>query len=470
MLFPTLDFGVFFLVVFVVGWAVRHYPESRKLFLVAASYFFYGYWDWRFCFLLAGNSAVNYATGLLIEATDDRRRRRWILGVGVALNLVTLGFFKYYGFFVESLNDVMFSVGLERELPFLEIVLPVGISFFTFQGISYIVDVNRGVIPASRSILNVFLYISFFPQLVAGPIVRAQVMMPQLERPPDPSRTMAAMGLLLIIVGLFKKVVVANYLATEIVDAVFFDPLAYGPVDLTLAIWGYAIQIYCDFSAYSDIAIGVAALLGYRFQKNFRQPYRAESIRELWRRWHISLSTWLRDYLYIPLGGSRVGPVRMRINLFLTMFLGGIWHGAAWTYIFWGTRHGLAMVVESWFDRGDRPRRRVLWRSALAVFFTFNFNCLSFIFFRSETLGMAFDYLGAFGNLGAEVMFATPLVLSLVFGGFAVHFLREDWLERVEARIRHLPPVMLGMLAGLAVVAIAAMGPEGVAPFIYFQF
>ena len=470
MLFPTLDFGVFFLAVFALSWALYRHAEGRKALLVAASYVFYGYWDWRFCFLLAASSLVNYAAGRLIGAAPTARQRKWILGIAVGLNLTSLGFFKYYGFFITSLDDLLHSLGLERDLPFLEIILPVGISFFTFQGISYVVDVHRGHIRASRSVLDVLLYISFFPQLVAGPIVRAATLLPQIERPADPGRILAGMGLLLILVGLFKKTVVANYLATEMVDMVFFDPGLYGPVDLLLGVYGYAIQIYCDFSAYSDIAIGVAALLGYRFDKNFDQPYRSESVRELWRRWHISLSTWLRDYLYIPLGGSRGGRLKTWRNMLITMVLGGVWHGAAWHFIVWGGLHGIALVAEQMVAGVRKATERPVWRRAIAVALTFNFTCLAYIFFRAESLDYAFAYLAAFGNLDAPVEFFTPFLVTLVALGFAAHFLPPDTLERVEAGFRRLPASAQGLAVGSGIVAIHAFGPDGMAPFIYFQF
>lgn len=471
MLFPTLDFGVFFLVVFAVSWALSAQLDLRKAFLVGASYFFYGYWDWRFCFLLLGSSLINYLAGRVIDRPGASPvLRKWVLRGAIVANLGSLGFFKYYEFFIASLNEMMWDLGLQRELPFLEIILPVGISFFTFQGISYVVDVYRRDIAASRSLLDVMLYISFFPQLVAGPIVRAQTLLPQIEARPDPSRILASYGVMLVVLGLFKKVIVANYLATEMVDLAFFDPTRYGPVDLTLAIWGYAIQIYCDFSAYSDIAIGVAALLGYRFQKNFNQPYRAESIRELWRRWHISLSTWLRDYLYIPLGGDRGPPWRVRLNMFVTMLLGGVWHGAAWTFIFWGALHGAALVFERALGLGHVATRRPVWRRALAVFLTFNFTCLAYIFFRSATFESALLYIESFANLAAPVTFATPFLLALIVLSFASQFLPEDMLERFEERIRHWPLAVRGAMAGFAVAAIDAFGPEGIAPFIYFQF
>ncbi len=341
MLFPTADFAVFFFVVFCASWAAARHPDARKLLLLAASYFFYGYWDWRFMALLAASSAINYVAGRIISVSAGAGPRKSALITAIVLNLAILGFFKYFGFFLGTLGDLLVAAGLERDMPFLQIVLPVGISFFTFQGISYVVDVYRGEVASAKSPLDLFLYISFFPQLVAGPIVRAAWFLPQLGEVPELTRRAMCFGLCLILLGLFKKMVIANYLATELVDGVFIDPGGYSSLELLIAIYGYAVQIYCDFSGYSDIAIGVAALLGYRFHRNFDRPYRARSLQEFWRRWHISLSQWLRDYLYKPLGGSRHGRLTTYRNLAITMLLGGIWHGAAWTFIVWGaiTRH-----------------------------------------------------------------------------------------------------------------------------------
>lgn len=475
MLFPTFDFGVFFLIVFAVSWWLFPLPVWRKLVLVGASYFFYGYWDWRFCFLLLASSAVNYAAGMLLHGTAEKPKRKIIVGVAVALNLGFLAFFKYYGFFVTSLNDLMFDLGLERELPFLEIILPVGISFFTFQGISYVIDVYRGHVAATRSLLNILLYISFFPQLVAGPIVRAAHFLPQIEAQdaddaPRPDRILASLGLLLIIIGLFKKVILANYLATEMVDIVFFDPYFYGALDLLLAIWGYTIQIYCDFSAYSDIAIGVAALLGYRFQRNFDQPYRSESIREFWRRWHISLSTWLRDYLYIPLGGGRGGIWKTRRNLMITMVLGGLWHGAAWNYVIWGFLHGLAMAVEDVFGLHKPAPHRAWWKRAIAIAVVFHFLCLTFIIFRSESMEIAWTYAQGFLDFQTPSEFLRPFIVVLLFVGFALHFIPHRVTAWVEGRYAGLPILLQAAVLALAIIVIDACGPDGVAPFIYFQF
>src|SRR6185369_7645890 len=346
MIFPTLDFLLFFAVVFAASWALHGWQSARKVLLVGASFFFYMNWNWKFGFLLAACIVYNWGFGHLIVGAPTPGLKKFYVTVAVALNLITLGFFKYYGFFIESLDQLLRGLGMARELPFMEIVLPVGISFFIFQGISYVVDVYRGELKSAHSLLDVAVFKSFFPQLVAGPIVRAADFMPQLQRPVDPRRIYASMAFLLILWGLFKKAIVANYLATEIVDKAFIDPGAYGTWDLLLASYAYAVQIYCDFSAYSDIAIGVAALLGYHFARNFDQPYRAQSLQDFWRRWHISLSTWLRDYLYVPLGGNRKGPLRTYANLMLTMLLGGLWHGAALKFMFWGFLHGSGLAVE----------------------------------------------------------------------------------------------------------------------------
>ena len=483
MLFPTFEFGVFFLIVFAVSWELRRTADLRKLFLLAASYTFYGWWDWRFVGLIAASSFVNYLFGRMLGVFEREWLRRVVVALAVIANLSVLGFFKYYGFFLESLDEILVMLNLERDLPFLQVILPVGISFFTFQGISYVVDVYRREVAAERSLLDVFLYISFFPQLVAGPIVRAAHFLPQLEEKPHLTRAMVGMGVTLILSGLIKKMVIANYLATELVDPVFFDPGTLGAVDLLIGVYGYAIQIYCDFSGYSDIAIGIAALLGYRFNANFNQPYRSASFQEFWRRWHISLSTWLRDYLYIPLGGSRKGPIRTYVNLFLTMFLGGLWHGAAWTFVFWGAFHGAALGIERYLKRRfaalappvDGEPRAVSRISdaaswVIGVFTTFHLVCFAWIFFRAESFGIAFDYVMGFGNWSAPVQHATPFLALLIAVALAFHFTPPSLGRWIGDGVKWLPSPALGPVFGAGLFIIWAVAPEGVAPFIYFQF
>ncbi|MGZ5862094.1 MAG: MBOAT family O-acyltransferase [Methyloceanibacter sp.] len=493
MLFPTLSFGIFFLIVFAIAWELSTWPQTRKAFLVAVSYVFYGFWDWRFTALLATSSLINYAAGRLLAITVSDKGRRQLVAAAIALNLGILGFFKYYGFFMESLSDLLTRVGLERDLPFLEIILPIGISFFTFHGISYVVDVYRGKIRAEESPLDVFLYISFFPQLVAGPIVRASDFLPQLKTEPKLERSMVANGIVLILIGLFKKMVIANYLANELVDGVFFDPSAFSGPDLLLGLYGYAVQIYCDFSGYSDIAIGVAGLLGYHFKPNFAQPYRSASLREFWWRWHISLSSWLRDYLYKPLGGSYQGTAKTYRNLAITMLLGGLWHGAAWTFIIWGAIHGTALVIERMLlgfkpqpapalalvGYGYGPMGRVLaagasgghaFGKALAVFVTFNIVCLAWIFFRADSLDLAVAYLRGLADWSGTIERATPFLGALVTASLAAHFISEDFVQRISARLEHAGALTLGAVLGFGILFIFAVAPEGVAPFIYFQF
>lgn len=491
MLFPTLDFALFFVIVFLVAWELRRDLQARKLVLVFASYFFYGYWDIRFTLLLAGSSLLNYAAGRIIGGLNDGALRKWVLGIAVALNLGVLAFFKYYGFFLGSLADLLAAVNLERDLPFLEIILPVGISFFTFQGISYLVDVYRRHVDASRSVLDIFLYISFFPQLVAGPIVRAAHFLPQLERTPHVNRRMAGLAVVLILVGLFKKMVIANYLATELVDHVFFDPTAYGGGDLLLGVYGYAVQIYCDFSAYSDIAIGVAALLGYRFPRNFDHPYRSASLQEFWRRWHISLSTWLRDYLYIPLGGSRGSTFQTYRNLFLTMFLGGIWHGAAWTFVFWGAFHGAMLGVERAVTRrwdeltgnghhyggglmaalmGVGRRIQGTFATLLGIVLTFHLVCFAWIFFRASSFSGAWNYVAGLADWSQPAQFASPFIVGLIAFSLAGQFLPSGWAIGAGRVLQRVSWPVLGLTLGFGILLIEAMAPEGVAPFIYFQF
>jgi len=469
MLFPTLNFGLFFVVVFFLAWSLARWPDLRTWLLVFASYAFYAFWDARFMALLLGSTLINWSMAHIVHRLDDQRRRKLVVGVAVALNLAVLGVFKYFNFFADSLNTALYSLGVTRELPYLDVALPVGISFFTFHGISYVVDLYRGKLARPAPFSHLLLYISFFPQLVAGPIVRASFFLPQIAAKPDPRDIKACRAFLLILGGLFKKVIIANYLATDLVDDAFFDPTRYGTLDLLLAVYGYALQIYCDFSAYTDIAIGVAALLGYRFPQNFNQPYRALGIQDFWRRWHISLSTWLRDYLYIPLGGN-TGDWRRYRNLMITMLLGGLWHGAAWTFVIWGALHGLALVAEHWAREhlGIRLSGR-LWHAA-GIFLTFHFVCLTWIFFRAPDFAHAFLYLDGLTRISAKLTLASPFLLLLVFGTLAAQFLPPDRMERIEAAIGRMPMALQGALVGLAIVAIDAFGPSGVAPFIYFQF
>ncbi len=491
MLFPTVDFAIFFTVVFTVSWLLvdnsflriipyeiqgtvsaflRSRSQWRKIFLILASYFFYGYWNWKFMFLLLACSVGNYLFGLALGRDCPDRTRRIILTSAVTWNLAILGFFKYFGFFVSSFNNLLTALHLDAHMPLVDIILPVGISFFTFQAMSYVIDVYRRDTPYARSLLDVLLYISFFPQLVAGPIVRARDFIPQLQRDPDPSRIAAARAFLLIIAGLFKKVIVANYIATELVDPVFEDPLKFSSPEVLLAVYGYAVQIYCDFAAYSEIAIGVAALMGYHFPDNFNNPYRAQSLRDFWRRWHISLSTWLRDYLFISLGGSRHGKWKTYMNIAITMVLGGLWHGASWNFVLWGALHGFGLMVERIFADIFGRREKAVFLQIISVIVVFHFVCLGWVFFRARSFTLAIEYLKALGNVHVASTLLTPFVIVLLVIGIGMHFMPPQpgiWARRSFSR---LPALVQGVILALLLLALSAFGSEGVAPFIYFRF
>ena len=467
MLFPTLGFYVFFLFVFFAAWSLDRENGRRKLFLLLASWIFYAQWDWRFVGLLILSAVLNWAVAALIARSEAEARRKWLVALGVAVNLIILGFFKYYGFFVEQAGELLARFGWERDLPLLQVVLPVGISFFTFQGISYVVDVHRRTAQPAKSLLDVMLLMSFFPHLVAGPIVRASDLLPQFERAPRLTREMATHGMLLIVWGLFKKSVIAHELSVNLVDPVFFDPTAHSGWDIAAAVYGYAVQIYCDFSAYSDMAIGTAALLGYSFPRNFDQPYRASSMQSFWRRWHISLSSWLRDYLYVPLGGGRKGLFSSCVNVMITMLLGGLWHGAAWTFVAWGALHGGAQVVER-LGRAAFGDRKVI-PTVLGVLLTFHIVCLGWILFRAETFELAMAMLEGLTRAG-PISVLTPFLLALIVGGLAMHWLPPREVEGLAARLQAAPSVTLAIILAAAFLLVEAIRPEGVAPFIYFQF
>jgi D-alanyl-lipoteichoic acid acyltransferase DltB (MBOAT superfamily) len=330
------------------------------------------------------------------------------------------------------------------------------------------VDVYRGKCAPARSLLDVMLLMSFFPHLVAGPIVRASDLLPQFAQSPKLDRRMASEGFMMVAWGLFKKTVIASEL-TALVDPVFFDPASHGAVDLAAATYGYAAQIYCDFSAYSDIAIGVAALLGYRFPRNFDQPYRSTSLQEFWRRWHISLSSWLRDYLFIPLGGSRGGLLMTCRNVLITMLLGGLWHGASLKFLAWGGLHGVGLATERVW-RETKPKSWAPWPAWLGLIVTFHLVCLGWILFRADSFGSAVEVLKGLLRWGHPVEVLTPFLLVLTVFGIAIHFLPPRALESMAGGLKRLPSPMAGAALAGAVLVVEALRPEGVAPFIYFQF
>ncbi len=465
MVFPSYEFAFFFPVVLALSWALMPYPRVWKPFILASSYLFYAAASPRYALLLAGVTLANQAGALLVERSEDEKRRRLIMAATVAVDLGVLGLFKYYGFFAGEIGSFLDSLGLGMPLPLLTLALPIGLSFITFQAISYVVDVKRGLLkPAST--LDFALYLSFFPHVVAGPIVRAREFIPQLASPRNPRDVAVGAGVVLIAIGLIKKVALADYLAREIVDPVFGVPEAYAAPDVALAAYAYAAQIYCDFSGYTDIAIGVALLMGFVFPQNFNNPYRALSFRDFWRRWHMTLSRFLRDFLYIPLGGNRHGKLQTYRNLMITMVLGGLWHGAAWGFILWGTLHGTALVVEHALrDRG--VRRPPAWLAWLIVF---NVVVFGWILFRAESLELAATFIGQLFVPGPATLWSAVTVGAvLVVVGFQL--LPPDPLDRLRVRLAGLSAPALGLGLAIVVAIVGATVPsQGVPPFIYFQF
>ena len=442
--------------------------RARKLFLLAASYYFYACWDWRFLSLIFASTLVDYCVGLCLKHTGDRTIRKLLLVASLVCNLGLLGFFKYFNFFVESLQTLIAPLGWH--VGSLNILLPVGISFYTFQSLSYTIDMYRRRIKCCDDFFDFALFVSFFPQLVAGPIVRASEFLKQLESTRRLTWMRAAEGFRQFTIGLFKKAFIADRIAV-FVDGVFENAGVFDGPTTWLAVMCYAIQIYCDFSGYSDMAIGAARAIGYDIPVNFRYPYMARSVADFWRRWHISLSTWLRDYLYIPLGGNRKGPWRTCINIMIVMVLGGLWHGAAWTFVFWGALHGVALVVTRWIPSGANASgawRRFLtaggWMATMFVVL------VAWVFFRSTAGGfpqalcllekMFVDFRG--------VSWRPPFAIFALVLMAMSHALQATRF----AHWRDLPvtkwhtPALLFLMLWLVIVFPAS----GFTPFIYFQF
>ncbi len=467
MLFNSFHFVVFFVVVLALNQSLRRWPGAQKLMLLAASYYFYGQWNWLYLILILFSTVTDYAIGLGLVKV---RRPRQLMILSLIVNLGVLFFFKYANWAIGNWNAVDSMVGAGMTLSPLDLLLPVGISFYTFQSMSYTIDVYRGDSPPRRNFLDYSLFIAFFPQLVAGPIVRDGEFFHELDRDRSIDFSGVREALVLIALGYVKKVAIADNLGS-IVDPIFDASTVQGFWDTLIAIYAFAFQIYCDFSGYTDIAIGCALLLGFRFPRNFNYPYVAESIQDFWRRWHMTLSRWLRDYLYISLGGNRKGPSRTRISLMLTMLLGGLWHGASWNFVIWGGLHGLYLAIERvihkrWpgWNRDSRSMR------CLRIFFTFHLVCFAWIFFRAHDLdgvGRVLAGLGQFSMAGFDADRHLPLVTLLTGLGWAQILGNDSGLKR---RISDSEgPLFIGTITA-AMLVLIWFAPTTAAPFIYFQF
>jgi len=465
MLFNSAAFAVFLPVALLVYWGLR--GAARRWALLVSSYVFYAWFDWRFAGLILLSTAIDYCCAIAIErSAASGVRKRW-LSVSVVGNLGILCTFKYFNFFRDSVKGVLALAGWDVSLPAIDVIVPAGISFYTFQTMSYTIDVYRGM-KATKSLRDFSVFVCCFPQLVAGPIVRAKDLLPQIGTDRRFADVDWSSGVYRLFRGLFKKMVVADALALY-VDAVFAQPSAYAGIGAWIGLYAYAFQIYMDFSGYSDVAIGVGHMLGLKFPENFDSPYLAASPSEFWHRWHITLSTWLRDYLYIPLGGSRGAGGRTIRNLMLTMTLGGLWHGAAWTFVAWGVYHGLLLVGQrAW--RAARPRAATAeWgagQRVLATLVTFHLVCLGWLLFRSPDWGTALAMLRAMTDFGAgEVHGLRVAAILLVCAVAHAHPL----IRTLPERFARAPAFAQGALAGASLWSLLLLSPQG-KPFIYFQF
>src|SRR3984893_17798557 len=473
MLFNSLTFVVFFVVVVTLYWSLRGWG-LRKNLLVVASYIFYGAWNPPFAALLFSTTAMDVWLGRQIRKAQDRHRKRAWLVASVCMNLSMLGFFKYGNFLLQNFQWFLSRVGIIYQPPHLDILLPAGISFYTFHSLSYTLDIYRGVLQPTRSLRDFVLAVSFFPQLVAGPIVRAGDFLPQLQHPPRLKINQFFWGVALMTLGLFEKIVLADTLLSGPADRIFGYPGPLVAMDSWAGVLAFAGQIFFDFAGYSICAIGAALTLGFHLKDNFRFPYAAIGFSDFWRRWHISLSTFLRDYLYIPLGGNQVRPFHMALHLVIVMFLGGLWHGAAWTFVVWGLLHGSYLVIERviriFFEQkpwaGTKPVR------LLAGFATYGAVCIAWVFFRAPDFTVASRMLaGMFGGHAHGDMILTTrelLQIGIVTAGLvSVHSAMRE--EAFETTVMRLPA--WAVTAIWSVMAVAIIFTQGSSnAFIYFQF
>jgi alginate O-acetyltransferase complex protein AlgI len=423
MIFNSIEFIIFFAIFFCLYWYVfNNKLKAQNILIIIGSYIFYGWWDWRFLSLIIVSSLVDYIIGLKLMNLQNPKHRKAALFISLGVNIGSLGVFKYFNFFVGSMIDLLNTLNLNANIHLLKVVLPVGISFYTFQTLSYTIDVYKGKLKPTSDIFAFFAFVSFFPQLVAGPIERALNLLPQFYSNRKFDYTLASSGVKLILIGFYKKIVVADSIAL-LVNGVFSSPNEFTGIPMITAIIFFAFQIYCDFSGYSDIAIGTSRLLGFNLITNFNTPYFSKSLSEFWSRWHISLSTWFRDYVYIPLGGNKVSSARLNFNIFVTFVVSGLWHGANWTFVVWGAIHGIFLILEKYIVKCKSKfvDSTTSFPSILTIPSTFIIVCFAWVFFRSDSLDAAFFILNnMFSDIGTIFSFTGLKSIPLKFRGLGV--------------------------------------------------
>lgn len=475
LLFNSGLFLILFCGFILIYQLMRKYRVAKMLFVIMFSLYFYYKSSAEYCFILLGVCISDYLLGILLGDCKKNWERRGVVWINVVMNVGMLVYFKYLNLIYET-----FCNFASKDFNAFDIILPAGISFFTFRSISYIVDIYRGQIKPCRSFLSYTFYLTFFPPLLAGPVVRAKDMLPQIEGDAIADRAMVSEGLFLIMCGLVKKVVVADFISQNFVDRIFDNPALYSGFENLMGMYGFIIQLYCDFSGYSDVAIGIALLLGFRFLDNFRAPFKAQSPTEFWHRWHISLSTWLRDYVYIPLGGNRCGKVRRHFNLMSTMVIGGLWHGASWMFMIWGSLQGLFLVGHK-IVSGDKKRDKLIekkvsgWKVALNIFVTFNLIAISFMFFRAGSMDtvkdMTTQILTNFHPEVAPQFIEGYLMIFLVMiGAMILHFLPRRFSEKTKSIYSGMPVIIQALVLAIVIFIVIQTRQSDIMPFIYFQY
>jgi D-alanyl-lipoteichoic acid acyltransferase DltB (MBOAT superfamily) len=475
MLLTNGYYYVFLIAIFFAYWFITRKYSWRVFFLALASYFFYSQSGILPVILLWVISSIDFFTTQQMAKTESLTKRKLLLATSLTIDLGTLCVFKYANFFMESATSGLSFLGLHLSLPHLNLIVPMGISFFIFQSVAFVIDVYRRDVEPTKNYFEHLAYISFFPTLIAGPILRAKQFLPQLREKTVLTNELGGQALFLILFGLLKKIAVADYLATNFVDRVFDFPERFSALEVLMAIYGYALQIYMDFSGYSDIAIGSALLLGITLPLNFNLPYRSRDLAEFWRRWHISLSTWLRDYVFFSIAGARVrSTMLLYVGLVATMLIGGLWHGATWTFVFWGLLHGIGLVVLRVWETLRKKHKALAfngtWWQIASTFITFHFICFTWIFFKAETLSQAIAVLHQLTTFTFDHSnLAWPIAMLIVLG-LAVHYLPETIWEKLEQGFVSLPAPLQASVIFLVSLGLYYVASSDVVPFIYAQF